>query len=74
MPPKKKKDDLDAKTEKKTGKKFASGPPVAELLNEQSSKDHYLVQIKDLESRIERCVLILKLSRYCETIVVELRY
>ena len=55
MPPKKKKDDIDAKAEKKAGKKFLSGPPVPELLNEQSSKDHYLVQIKDLESRIERC-------------------
>ena len=54
MPPKKKKDDGDAK-KKKVPKKASSGPPVPEQVNEQT-KEFYLAQIRDLESRIERFV------------------
>jgi len=56
MPPKKKKDD-SKKKEKKVSKKSFGGPQAQEQLNEQS-REHYLTQIKDLENRINRFVML----------------
>ena len=51
MPPKKKKSGK--KSGKKSAKKEPEAPPKIEELNE-ASKEFYLVQLRDMEKRLER--------------------
>ena len=56
MPPKKKKGSgKKGKKGKKSGKKSAKAPSQGEQLSELT-KEFYLIQIRDLENRLERYV------------------
>jgi len=59
MPTKKKKDD-GKKKEKKISKKSFGGPQAQDILNDQS-REYYLTQIKDLDNRIDRSVVLVNL-------------
>ena len=55
MPPKKKKSAKKKKGKKSGGKKSAKSTPQHEQLSELT-KEFYLIQIRDLENRLERYV------------------